>query len=253
MYSTYREECAHDYYQSCCQITSLESFFFRSYVHIIPEFYRKLHDIGNGLPESDRPAVGFLCQAVCPRACIYLTTIHEVPSVSQCYHGLCRHSDTQAIAVSILLHVLGLVGARSASDDLQRIANDNQIEKDGADARKVGTLSEDARVSLHFRELLCMIYRQLPEDEKLAVINLSCPLLKPLRHPQYTRSLLVHFMVMMQQKLISPSDIQPLHECLLIIGQMEIIDLINSYYMERGLPQLPTRGKAHTSNCTCMC
>ena len=137
------------------------------------------------------------------------------------------------------------MGARSASNELQRIANNSHIERDGADARKVKTLSENAKENLQFRELLFMIYRQLPDDERLAVISLSCPLLNPSRHPSYTQSLLVHFMVMMQGKVISPRQVQPLHECLLIIGQMEIIDHINLYCTNKGLPQLPTRSKTH--------
>ena len=82
--------------------------------------------------------------------------------MAKCYQGWCTHSNTQTIAISILLHVLDLVGARSASNDLQRIANDNHIERGGADAHKVETLSEDAKENLHFRELLFMVYRQLP-------------------------------------------------------------------------------------------
>lgn len=189
--------------------------------------------------------MGFLCQAVCPKALIYPTTVHKVPNVSQCYHGLCRHSDTQEIAVSILLHVLDLVGARNPADELQRIANDNHIEKDGADARKVDTLPADAKESLRFRELLFKIYRQLPDDNRLAVISLSSRILHPPRHENYTRCLFVHFLIMMQGKVISPTHMQPLHECLLIIGQMEIIDHINTYCVEKGLPQLPLRSKTH--------
>ena len=232
-------------------------FSFRSYVRIIPEFDEKLITISNSLPDSDLSAVGFLCQAVCPKSLIYPTTIHKVPNVSQCYYGLCRHSDTQGIAVSIVLHVLDLVGAKRASDELQIIANDNHVEKNGADTCKVDTLPADAKESLRFRELLVKIYRQLPDDDKLAIINLSSSWLQPSRHPSYTQSLLVHFLVMMQTNVISPKEVQLLHECLLIIGQMEIIVHINAYCTENGLPQLPTRSKtdmvSNYSQCMYMC
>ena len=213
----------------------------------IPEFEAKLLQVSQSLSRIDLPAVAFLCQAVCPKACIYHRNITDVPSVPQCYDGLCRHDTTELVAVSLILHVLRLVGVKTSDvDDLQRIANENRIETGCADPSKLKVyLPPDSLKSLQFRELLCTIYRHLPQDDRTALIGLTCSLLNPPRYPTYTRSLLVHFMTMIQCQVIFPDHVQPLHDCLLIIGDKEALEHVKTYCKEQGLNILHDRRKMY--------
>ena len=200
---------------------------------VISEFNRKLYDIDHSLSLDMQPAVGFLCLAVCPKSCIYPRNVQQTPTVMCCYNGLCDFSVTQRIAVSLLLHFLCLVGClQNFIDELQRIALESQL---AADVKDINQLPPDSKKKFDFHEFLLSIYRELPDDDRKAVISLTSGLLKPPRHPNYTASLIVHFIVLMEGKLITPVDLHPLQDCLHVIGQFELLDKIDRYYQQAGL------------------
>ena len=150
-----------------------------------------------------------------------------------CYNGLRDYSVTQKIAVSLLLYILRLVGClQSLIDELQKIALESQL---AADEKDVDQLPPDSKEKLDFHEFLLSIYRELPDDDRKAVISLTSGLLKPPRHPNYTACLVVHFIVLMEGKVIARIDLRPLQDCLHTIGQFELLDKIDRYCQQAGL------------------
>lgn len=200
---------------------------------VISEFSKKLCGIDRSLSTDMQQAMGFLCLAVCPKSCIYPRNIKQTPTLMDCYSGLCDNFVTQRIAVSLLLHFLQLVGClQSSIDELQRVALKSQP---AADEKDINQLPPDAKKKLNFHKFLLSIYRELPDDDRKVVISLTSDLVMPPRHQSYTACLIVHFIVLMEGKVITPNDLRPLQECLHVIGHLELLDKIDGYCQQAGL------------------
>ena len=143
---------------------------------VISEFNRKLYDIDHSLSLDMQPAVGFLCLAVCPKSCIYPRNVRQTPTIMCCYNGLRDFSVTQRITVSLLLHFLCLVGClQNFIDELQRsigMSSKGVLESQlAADVKDINQLPPDSKKRLDFHEFLLSIYRELSDEEWMALIE----------------------------------------------------------------------------------
>ena len=215
---------------------------YRSYAIIEGvNFEGALHRITTNLKKDCivNPGVGFLCQSVCPQSCIYPNDIQTPPTLLQCYDGLRGHRETQPIAVSILLHILTLVGAQSEDiEELKETANQEDIEKGGADKEKFhDELNPQSIAKFMLRKLMFDIYKELSQDERTAMINFTCRKLKPPRTYGYTKCLLQNFIIMMQNDLIETDKVEQLYICLNVLGRLDLVKMVDTYCQERAIPR----------------
>lgn len=213
-----------------------------SYRQSIPE---KLLEVDRSLSQAQHEGVSFLCAALVPCGKLYDPSPDSRPSVSDCFSALKDHRETQPIATSILLYILHFVGCnQQLVTDLEQLIHGSQ--ETVADARSTpndnvhALLSGEARQQLRLQELLHDVHEDLPKMDKKAFMHLSVCHLDPPRNVNYTTSLFVHFAHLIQQEVITPSNLQRLYHWLNVMGKHTTLRKIDNYCGTASIP-IPKR------------
>lgn len=103
--------------------------------------------------------------------------------------------------------------------------------------------SHEVRQGLQFHVLLVDIVNALPADLRNQLIHMSSGYLGS--SPSYTEYLHVHFLHLIQNKKIGCKDVSKLHEMIEAIRRTDILDHIDEYCTEFGLPILPRNSKSY--------
>jgi len=147
--------------------------------------------------------------------------------------------------MSTLLHILSFVGCdQLVITQLRQLIHGAQ--ESVADARSTpdddihASLSDEASQKLHLRELLHDVHEDLPKTDQKDLMHLSVWDLNPPRNVNYTSSLFVHFAHLIEQEVITPSNLQRLHHWLNIMGKQTTLNKIDNYCRSAGIP-IPKR------------
>ena len=200
----------------------------------------KLLKIDCSLSPAQIEGTAFLCAALVPSGKVYRESIDHTPSISQCYTALEEVQKTQPEAFNLLLYILTFVGCKK-----QRISELHQVMYKGQETAYmdiVDSLSDADKLKFNFFQLLYDINSDLPNKEKISLINLSVCYLNPNQSPNYTDSLFVHFKKLSEQAVISATDMVALYHWLTIMGKKTTLELIDNYYNDVRIPVLKRLG-----------
>ena len=200
----------------------------------------KLLEIDNSLDQNQTEGTAFLCAALVPSGKVYRESIDNTPIISQCYTALKEEQKTQPNALNILLYSLVKVGC-----DQKIIAELHQVMYERQETSYkdiVNSLSDEDRRRFQFFWLLYEINSELPKKEKISLINLSACYLKPKQSENYTKSLFVHFMKLIEQEVISETNMLALYHWLTVMGKNTTLKKIDKYNNKFGLPDLRGSG-----------
>ena len=107
----------------------------------------------------------------------------------------------------------------------------------------IHTLEDDRiKQSVLFHKLLVDIINDLPADQRRQVIYQSSGYIS--RNPVHTQMLHVHFLHLIQGTVIGYKDVTKLHAMIESIRRSDILDTIDEYCREVGLPVLHRQGKS---------
>ena len=194
----------------------------------------KLHGIDKTLSTSQLESVSFLCGAAASTSKLYGRTIKSKPSIPDCYTALKESRESQQNASHLLLFALTFVGCSQCQvEELRQLTLG--CEDVGKDIHTL--LPEEMRQKLCFRELLHDVNADMTEEDVASFIHLSSVELQPEHNPNYTKSLLVHFSVLMEQSIISPSKVGHLCEMLGIMEKQSILDKVDAYCGREAIPK----------------
>lgn len=203
---------------------------------------KKLLEVDQSLSQAQHEGVSFLCAALVPCGKLYDPSPDSRPSVSDCFSALNDHRDTQSIATSVLLYILRFVGCnRQLVTDLQQLIHGSQETVANARSTPIdethhASLSDEASQKLRLRELLHDVHEDLPKTDQKALMHLSVCHLDPPRNVNYTTSLFVHFAHLIQQEVITPSNLQRLYHWLNVMGKQTTLRKIDNYCGTASIP-----------------
>ena len=194
---------------------------------------------------TQNEGVGFLCAALVPSGRLYDQNLDSTPSISDCFSALNDYRETQSIAASILLHALVFVGCdQKHVTELQQLihgAQETVVDARSTPNNEIHALIPDkASQKVYFRELLHDVHGDLPKTDKKALMHLSVCHLNPTRNVNYTSSLFVHFAHLIEQEVITPSNVQCLCHWLNIMGKQKTLKKIDNYCRTASIP-IPKR------------
>ena len=200
----------------------------------------KLFKIDLSLSQDKIEGTALLCAALVLSGKVYCESIDSTPSIQQCYTALKEEQKTQPNALNLLLYILNFVGC-----NLRSIAKLHQVMYGGQETVYldiVYLLSDEDRLKLNFHQLLYKVNGDLTEEEKSSFIHLSACYLKPYPSPNYTNSLFVHFMKLVEQEVIPKSNVLRLHHWLTIMGKFTTLNRIDDYCHNAEIPVLKRSG-----------
>ena len=187
---------------------------------------KQLNVIDKSLSDDQLEAVSFLCAAAASIRQLYGESISLNPSIPDCYTALKESRESQQNASRLLLFTLTFVGCSQRQvEELQQLTLG--CEDVGKDIHTL--LSEEAKQNLYFRELLYGVSENLTGEDVSSFIHFSSSFLLPPRNARYTRSLLVHFNNLMDQKILTPSNLNHLRDILTEIGKISTLDKLEAY------------------------
>ena len=191
---------------------------------------KELYNANLKTPVEKLHFVAFVCTAALPYGLIYKENLDTVPSVQDVYHALEKYQKTHHIALPLIKYALGIAGCPPQQIALLH----GESVQEGTHEISDHEFSDDLIRELKFRELLIDIDDDLTGEEKRAVINFGRPLLK--RGADYTPSLLVHFLLLLQNDLIGVRNVDELLEWLSILGRWHTIDKVGKYCSDYNIP-----------------
>ena len=201
--------------------------------------YDALYNCNQNLSDDNRFVVPFICVSAVPYGRLYKENLEDIPTVTDTYNALLNYDKTNQVAISLIKYVLHIAGCPS-----ERI---EQIE--GASVQETslhGDHNDEISRGLRFHKLLIDIINGLPSNLKRQVISASSGHLSS--NPIHTELLHVQFLQLIQRNVIGRRDVTKLHDWIESIGRNDILDLIDNYCSEVGVPILPRKGMS----CSCM-
>ena len=186
-----------------------------------------------------------------PSGKLYDLSLDSAPSISDCLSALSEHRETQSIATPILLHILNFVGCHQEHvTELQQLihgAKETVADTWSTLNNKIhDLLTGEASQKLHLRKLLHDVHEDLPKMDRKALMHLSVCHLKPPCSVNYTSSLFVHFARLIEQEVITPSNLQCLHHWLNIMGKQTTLKKIDNYCRTASIP-IPKETSMYTA------
>lgn len=125
---------------------------------------------------------------------------------------------------------------------IQRIRNAG-TQQTSTQSDDIHTLEDDKiKQSVLFHKLLVDIINDLPADQRRQVIYDSSEYLS--WNPVHTQMLHVHFLLLIQGTVIGYKDVTKLHAMIESIRRPDILDTIDKYCREVGLPVLHRQGES---------
>ena len=140
----------------------------------------------------------------------------------------------------MIMFALRMVGCCPVKIQQIRNAGTQQTSTQNDD---IHTLEDDRiKQSVLFHKLLVDIINDLPADQRRQVIYESSEYLSC--NPVHTQMLHVHFLRLIQGTVIGYKDVTKLHATIESIRRPDILDTIDEYCREVGLPVLRRQGKS---------
>ena len=196
--------------------------------------------IDRSLSSDQIEGTALLCAALVPSGKVYRESRNRTPSLPQCYTALKEEQKIQPNALNLLLYIINFVGCNQQS--IAKLHQEMYGGQETAYMDIVDLLSIEDRLKLNFHQLLYKVNGDFTEEEKCSLINLTTCYLKPCPNPNYTNSLFVHFMKLIEQEVISKSNVLCLHHWLTFMGKLTTLNLIDDYFLNAEIPVLKRSG-----------
>ena len=197
------------------------------------QLYKALFDCNRHIPEENRIIVPFICVSAVPCGLLYKENLESIPTVSDTFTALFNCTQTNEIALTLIKFALEVAGC--PSEKIEQVQNAG-VQETGT-IQGIHTLHNDeVRQGLQFHKLLVDIVNDLTADLRRQLINMSSGYLSS--NPIHTECLHVHFLRLIQENVIGLKDVSKLHEFIESIRRQDILDRIDEYCRDVGLPIL---------------
>lgn len=203
------------------------------------QLYKALFDCNLYIPKDRRFTVPFICVSAVPCGLLFKENLESIPPVPDTFTALFNFKQTNEIALTLIKFALEVAGC--PSEKIEQVQNAGVCET-GTDQGIHTLQNTEVRQGLQFHELLVDIVNGLPADLRRQVISMSSGNLSS--NPAHTECLHVHFLRLIQENVIGRRDVSKLHEFIESIRRQDILDRIDKYCREVGLPILPRRRKS---------
>ena len=201
--------------------------------------YKALSHCNCDISEENRFVVPFIIAATVPCGMLYKEHLKLNPTVSDTFTALMNCSRTNQIAINMITFALKMAGCCPMK--IERIPNVGTQET-STQSNDIHTLEDDKiKQNVLFHKLLVDIINALPADLRRQVIYMSSGYLSS--NPVYTQMLHVHFLRLIQATVIGYRNVTKLHAMIESIRRPDILDDIDEYCREVGLPVLHRQGK----------
>ena len=203
------------------------------------QLYKALFDCDLYIPKDRRFTVPFICVSAVPCGLLFKENLESIPTISDTFTALFNCKQTNEIALTLIKFALEVAGC--PSEKIEQVQNAGVLETDTDQG--IHTLQNtEVRQGLQFHELLVDIVNALPADLRRQVISMGSGYLSS--NPIHTECLHVHFLRLIQKNVIGRKDVSKLHEMVEAIRRPDILDCIDEYCTEFGLPILPRNSKS---------
>ena len=202
------------------------------------QLYKALFDCNLHIMDGKQFIVPFICVSAIPCGLLYKQNLESNPTISDTFTALFGYGETNKIALTLIKFSLRIAGC--PSEKIDQVLNAGIQETDPHN-RNIG--SHEVRQGLQFHVLLVEIVNALPADLKNQLIRMSSGYLAS--SPSYTEFLHVHFLRLIQEKVIGCRNVSKLHEMIEAVRRQDILDRIDEYCTEFGLPILPRNSKSY--------
>lgn len=198
------------------------------------QLYKALFDCNLHIPEDRRFTVPFICVSAVPCGLLYKENLESIPTVSDTFTALFNCKQTKEIAVTLIKFALEVAGC--PSEKIEQVQNAG-IQETGTNQGIQTLQNDEVRQGLQFHKLLVDIVNALPADLRRQLINMGSGYLSS--NPNHTESLHVHILRLIQENMIGRNDVSKLHAMIESIRRQDVLDSIDEYCSEVGLPILP--------------
>ena len=203
------------------------------------QLYKALFDCNRYISEENRFIVPFICVSAIPCGLLYKENLESTPTVSDTFTALFNRTQTKEISLTLIKFALEVAGC--PSEKIEQVQNAS-VQETGT-IQGIHTLhSDEVRQGLQFHKLLVDTINALTADLRRQVISMSSGYLSS--NPIHTECLHVHFLCLIQENVIGCKDVSNLHEFIESIRRQDILDRIDEYCREVGLPILPRTRKS---------
>ena len=188
------------------------------------------------ISEENHFIVPFICASAVPHGVLYKKNLESIPTVPETFTALFNYSSTNEISLALIKFALKIAGC--PPEKIEQVQNDDVQE---TNLQRDDTRTPEITQGLEFHKLLVDIINALPADLRCQMISMSSGFLS--RNPTHTNSLYVHFLHFIQAKIIGINNVTKLHKMIESVGRQDLLDAIDTYCEEFGLPVLPRQGK----------
>ena len=204
------------------------------------QLYKALFDCNLHIPDGKQFIVPFICVSAIPCGLLYKQNLESNPTISDTFTALFGYDETNEIALTLIKFALRIAGCPSEKiDQIQNVG----IQETDPHRYDHNIDSHEVRQGLQFHVLLVDVVNALPVDLRNQLIHMSSGYLGS--SPSYTECLHVHFLRLIQKNVIGRKDVSKLHEMIEAIRRPDILDCIDEYCTEFGLPILPRNSKSY--------
>jgi len=206
------------------------------------DLYQALYNCNQSLPDDSRFVVPFICVSAVPCGRLYKENLEGIPTVTDTFNALLNCDKTNQVAIPQIKFALHIAGC--PCDRIEQIESASIIEANLQSNYDDECQAFDHEISrgLRFHELLIDIINNLTPDVKRQVISMSSGHL--MINPLHTEMLHVHFLELIQANVIGQNDVTKLHKWFKSIRRDDILDRIDKYCNQIGVPILPRQGKS---------
>ena len=203
------------------------------------DLYQALYNCNQSLPEDSRFVVPFICVSAVPYGRLYKENLEGIPTVTDTYNALLNCDKTNQVAIPLIKFALRIAGC--PCDRIEQIEGTSVQEASLQSNYSDECLASEVSRGLQFHELLVDIISGLPSDQKRQVISMSSGHLKS--NPIHTEILHVQFLQLIQANVFGRNNVTKLHYWFESIRRDDILDRIDKYCTQSGIPILPRQGK----------
>lgn len=201
--------------------------------------YQALYNCNQSLPDDSRFVVPFICVSAVPYGRLYKDNLEGIPTVTDTYNALLNCDKTNQVAIPLIKSALRIAGC--PCDRIEQIEGTSVQEASLQSNYNDECHASEISKGLRFHELLIDIIAGLPSDLKRQVISMSSGHL--MSNPIHTEMLHVQFLQLIQANVIGRNDVTKLHNWFESIQRNDILDQIDIYCTQIGIPTLPRQGR----------
>lgn len=203
------------------------------------DLYQALYNCNQSLPDDSRFVVPFICVSAVPYGRLYKENLEGIPTVTDTYNALLNCDKTNQVAIPLIKSALRIAGC--PCDRIEQIEGTSVQEASLQSNYNDECHASEISKGLRFHELLIDIIAGLPSDLKRQVISMSSGHL--MSNPIHTEMLHVQFLQLIQANVIGRNDVTKLHNWFESIRRNDILDQIDIYCTQIGIPTLPRQGR----------